>query len=147
MSKARFAVNLVLILAAVASFGQWLHAERTPGEHREAPGREIESLAKATCVADCVELPPVQVRCPGSCVSYDRSCPYQRGYVQCSGQAKVYCGEPCPCSVEAFCPEGGSVYCSGTECDGGEGFCYVDCDGQIEFCPGHEGEEFCDEPW
>jgi len=151
MSIVRSVVSFVLVLAAIAVAPQVARAERVRGEVHGSPAVEALSLAKTTCTADCGAMPIVTVRCPGSCVAYDRSCPYQRGYVQCNGGAKVYCEEPCACSAETSCPEGGSVYCTGTdgECFGGDGLCYVECNGQIEFCPGHEGEELCEvgDPW
>jgi len=155
MSKSWLVVSAVLIMIFSVSVPQAVCAERAPGEARErvedTKGGTNLDMAKATCTADCGALPIVTVRCPGSCVAVDRSCPI-RGYAKCAGEAAVYCEEPCTCFAETYCPEGGSVYCYGTgdECLGGDPLCFVQCNDQIEFCPGHEGELECvpgGDPW
>jgi hypothetical protein len=133
----------LLIVVAAPSLA-W--AERAPGERGEAPERTVESVAKSSCTVACGSLPSVSISCPGNCVAVERDCPSERGYVQCIGGAKKYCSKDCsPCFVESFCPEGGSVYCTGyDECMGGLGLCFVRCDGVYDFCPGHEGQILCE---
>jgi hypothetical protein len=58
-----------------------------------------DPIAPAYCIADC--NPHTDVDCTGSsCTAVDRNCSVgQRGYVQCDGQAKIWCptcsGIPC----------------------------------------------------
>lgn len=102
-----------------------------------------DPIAPATCTAQCGG--GVTVTCTGtSCSAFDRGCPWQEGYCTSPSETKV-CPEPCPCSVTKHCPDGTILSCSGFVpfCDGGEWACYVDCDWNPQYCPGHWGEETC----
>lgn len=100
-----------------------------------------DPIAPGTCTAQCGG--GVSVTCTGtSCSAFDRNCPSQRGYCTGTNGTKL-CPSECPCSVTKHCPDGTILSCSGTYCDGGEWACYVDCDWNIQYCPGHWGEETC----
>jgi hypothetical protein len=149
MSSARFVMCVVLVVVVGTLATGVAHAERIRGELHDPPAAEVQGLAKATCTADCGPYPAVTAQCSGTCQAVDRSCP-NRGYVQCSDGVRVYCSEPCLCTATTFCPEGAVLSCTGTglSCMGGNGLCFVQCDGQAEFCPGHEGELICEsDPW
>jgi hypothetical protein len=49
-----------------------------------------------------------------------------------------------PCSKSTVCPDGTVLYCDGTTfCFGGDGTCFVRCDGVTQWCPGHVGQKSC----
>jgi hypothetical protein len=97
------------------------------------------------CYATCGPGSSVSVTCSGSCMAVDQNCDAGvQGYVQCSGGTRQDCA-PCErCTAWTYCPDNGSVQCSGWYCDDfGHGLCNVMCDGYHYFCPGHFGEEVC----
>jgi hypothetical protein len=89
------------------------------------------------------------VQCTGTCTIVDQSCNAGvQGYVQCQGGARADCTSCHWCSAATSCPEGGGISCGawgnyGVNCTGGNGACVVQCGGQIQFCPGHEGQIRC----
>lgn len=165
----RFGWTLSLVLCISFVSGEaWGQGERQSEELRlflqelrreEAPAprvRKPQGLEKSvTCTADCGGGQSVSVTCPGICSAQDRDCtPIQegevvqsagpRGAAWCDGGTPVYCPEPCYCSAETHCPGGGSVWCTGTDqCIGGDGICFVNCDGNEQFCPGYFGQILC----
>lgn len=102
--------------------------------------------AQSTCTADCGPYQDVSCTAPGTCTATDRNCNAgRRGHVTCS-TGTIFCAEPCPCYVEKTCPDWTILSCWGSDpnaCDGGEWACYVSCDGETTYCPGHWGEETC----
>lgn len=102
--------------------------------------------ALAFCQADCEDGTTISVNCSGSCQAVDQNCPNVRGHVACNGTITDRCPicETPACQAERECPDGTYLFCQGTsECLGGNGLCFVRCDGNYQFCPGHFGEIIC----
>lgn len=77
-----------------------------------------------TCIADCGEFPDVSCSTSGTCTAVDRSCPYQRGYVNCG--TPIYC-PVCACTEGTYrftwtgnCCDCGSDERMREKCIGGE---------------------------
>lgn len=126
-----------------------LFADSVPGTCNLARDRgEIpDPSAQATCSAQCSDTGgSVSVTCSGGCSAKDQDCDAGiRGYAKCDdGSQYNRCGE-CPCSAYTLCPDGTELYCEGSDgdCLGGPGLCFVRCNGQYQFCPGHFGEIQC----
>ena len=106
--------------------------------------------AQGSCSAACGDMGgSVTISCTGTCTIVDQDCNAGvQGYVECQGGARADCATCQWCSVQGDCPEGGRISCGtwgyeGLDCRGGNGACYVLCDGNYEFCPGHEFQRFC----
>lgn len=125
-------------------------ADPDVGQAIALPAAGAEPLAiTATCTASCTDTGgSVSVSCSGTCTAVDQDCDSgERGYVQCNSNPPKYCAACVPCFAETFCPEGGSVYCTGWgagNCMGGMGLCFVKCNDDYTFCPGHIGEIICE---
>lgn len=107
---------------------------------------QVSEIPEAYCQASCgAGATPVEVTC-GSCIAVDRDCSVgERGYVQCSGQARQYCDQPpCPpCSVWTNCLTWGAVQCQGWTCNTYPG-CGVQCDNWTYSCPlAEQGPDPC----
>ena len=67
-------------------------------------------IAPGTCSADCGAYEDVTIQCSGTCTIVDQNCSSGvRGYVQCNGGTKHYCGEcgePIPTCPYGLCPVG-----------------------------------------
>lgn len=88
-----------------------------------------------TYTAECQFGESVSVTCEGSGTQVNHNCPYERGYVQCSGGEKVDC-PPCGvCHASVSCPDDGWVECEGYEyCESRQDVCWVLCDGVYDSC-------------
>jgi hypothetical protein len=108
------------------------------------PAQEIN----ATCTATCGQMGgTASVSCSGSCIAVDQDCESgEQGYAQCLSTGQVQWCNPCvQCSAQTTCPDGTVLQCTGyTGVCQGDPLCYVWCGGYHIFCPGHEGEELCE---
>ncbi|MEM1205559.1 MAG: hypothetical protein AAGN66_20175 [Acidobacteriota bacterium] len=158
----RLPVSMVILVGLLALPASLTFAAESPAEASEiasspdaaadleAPSDDVASsgTTRATCQATCGDTGgSVSISCSGSCTAVDQDCPSQRGYVECNGQpsTRKNCGECIPCFAESFCPDGGSVWCSGWgfRCIGGDDLCFVSCNNNVTFCPGHFGQLVC----
>jgi hypothetical protein len=68
-------------------------------------GKVLLSGIESTCTASCGGTSTVSCSTSGTCTAVDRSCPTQRGYVQC-GTTKTNCPFACPvnnCGQNGIC--------------------------------------------
>jgi hypothetical protein len=102
----------------------------------------------SVCTASCGQMGgTASVSCPGACTAVDQNCENgQQGYAQCLPTGQTQWCNPCvECSAQTSCPDGTVLECSGyTRVCQGAPLCYVWCGGYHIFCPGHEGEELCE---
>lgn len=160
MTRKLFALTL---FALILSAGAALADDATPAPEPAATAAEQcqpADLAKSTldprgsaqevssfCSVDCGTT-TISVNCNGNCGAIDRNCAFgQRGRVTCNGTTTSVCPDPCPVVCpETHCPDGTILQCPpGTsDCQGGGGLCFVQCDGAFQWCPGHVGKFRCD---
>lgn len=102
----------------------------------------------ASCTAQCNDTwGSVSLTCADGCTAVDQNCAAgEQGYVQCASGTIKQCGECTPCSATTDCPDGTILYCEGwgNTCEGGQGLAYVWCGDYMEWCPGCEGQDYCD---
>lgn len=109
-----------------------------------ATGKSGPSETDSFCQADCENGSTISVNCSGSCRAVDQNCPDVRGHVECNGTVTARCPVcDTSCQVSRECPDGTFLFCQGKDCLGGNGLCFVRCDGVYQFCPGHFGEIIC----
>jgi hypothetical protein len=154
--KISFSCSLLsLLLLAIPAFGEGsimpkLVTNQCATLALSSGGIPQVETAQGSCSASCGDMGgTVTVSCSGTCTIVDQDCDAGvQGYVQCQGGARADCAACQWCTAETFCPEGGSVSC-GTwgepfdDCQGGNGLCFVRCDNQYQFCPGHFGQIAC----
>ena len=106
----------------------------------------LEVAAFGFCRADCEDGSTISTNCSGTCTATDQNCPGTRGQVTCNGTVVARC-PACDnsCTVTNVCPDGTFLQCSSSsgDCIGGQGLCFVRCDGVFQWCPGHEFEIAC----
>lgn len=101
----------------------------------------------ATCTAACGQMGGTASVTCSSCIAVDQDCESgEQGYAQCLTTGQIqYCNPCVQCSAQTTCPDGTVLQCTGyTGVCQGDPLCYVWCGGYHIFCPGHEGEELCE---
>lgn len=107
------------------------------------------------CRATCANGSTISYTCNGTCSATDQVCSggsqTVQGKVTCNGStvrtcSSSLCDTSNTCTASTTCPDGTPLQCSSSsgDCVGGNGTCFVGCDGVYQWCPGHEGKFLCD---